>query len=199
MYSNKYTLLFTLFMCFVISTLLASVSTVLKEKQMLNRKIDVQKNILSATGIKVNINDVERIYQEKVTPLKISSKGYEINATDKTEKALTIFQIKDKDAQTIAYVYPIQGKGLWSSLYGYLSVNKTGRKIIGIAFYKHGETPGLGAEIEKEWFMNNFINKDLYNSQGNFIGIFVAKEKQSNIWHIKFTRIQLSMALVEQL
>jgi Na+-transporting NADH:ubiquinone oxidoreductase subunit C len=56
-------------------------------------------------------------------------------------------------------------------------VNKNGKKIIGIAFYKHGETPGLGAEIEKPWFTNNFIGKDLYNTDNTFIGVLVAKGK----------------------
>ena len=35
--------------------------------------------------------------------------------------------------------------------------------VKGITFYAHGETPGLGAEISKEWFQSNFIGKELYN------------------------------------
>lgn len=179
MHSSRYTLFFTLLMCFIISTLLAGVSTVLKEKQTLNQKIDIQKNILSATGITVEINDVERVYQERVTPLEISKQGNILNQDNnlKKENILKIFQIQDANNNKIAYVYPIVGKGLWSSLYGYLSVDETGKKVIGIAFYKHGETPGLGAEIEKTWFMNNFIGKDLYSKNNKFIGVLVAKGK----------------------
>jgi len=45
-------------------------------------------------------------------------------------------------------VLPIEGKGLWSTLYGYLSLNADGRTIDGITFYQHGETPGLGGEVD---------------------------------------------------
>jgi Na+-transporting NADH:ubiquinone oxidoreductase subunit C len=46
------------------------------------------------------------------------------------------------------YILPIQGAGLWSTLYGYLSVDSDGNTIRGITFYEHGETPGLGGEVD---------------------------------------------------
>ena len=45
-------------------------------------------------------------------------------------------------------VIPIEGKGLWSTLYGYLALSPDFARIEGITFYEHGETPGLGGEIE---------------------------------------------------
>jgi Na+-transporting NADH:ubiquinone oxidoreductase subunit C len=57
-----------------------------------------------------------------------------------------LFQIKEGDAIK-SLVLPIEGKGLWSTLYGYLSLNADGRTIDGITFYQHGETPGLGGEL----------------------------------------------------
>jgi Na+-transporting NADH:ubiquinone oxidoreductase subunit C len=47
-----------------------------------------------------------------------------------------------------ALILPIEGKGLWSTLYGFLALNADARTIRGITFYEHGETPGLGGEIE---------------------------------------------------
>ncbi len=47
-------------------------------------------------------------------------------------------------------------------LYGYLSLDSDLESIAGISFYKHGETPGLGAEIEKVWFQSQFAGKKLY-------------------------------------
>jgi Na+-transporting NADH:ubiquinone oxidoreductase subunit C len=58
-----------------------------------------------------------------------------------------LFQIKEGDAIK-SLVLPIEGKGLWSTLYGYLSLNADGRTIDGITFYQHGETPGLGGEVD---------------------------------------------------
>ena len=34
--------------------------------------------------------------------------------------------------------------------------------VAGISFYKHTETAGLGAEIEKKWFQDQFAGKKLY-------------------------------------
>ena len=60
------------------------------------------------------------------------------------------------------YAFPISGKGLWSMMYGYLSIDSDLETVAGISFYKHGETPGLGAEIVKSWFSSQFSGKKLY-------------------------------------
>ena len=36
------------------------------------------------------------------------------------------------------------------------------RSPYGITFYKHKETPGLGGEVSKKWFQENFIGKEIY-------------------------------------
>lgn len=54
--------------------------------------------------------------------------------------------VKGDEVQSL--ILPIEGKGLWSTLYGYIALDKDVRTIRGITFYKHGETPGLGGEIE---------------------------------------------------
>ncbi len=45
-------------------------------------------------------------------------------------------------------ILPVEGKGLWSTLYGYLAMNADGKTISGITFYQHAETPGLGGEVD---------------------------------------------------
>ena len=45
-------------------------------------------------------------------------------------------------------ILPIEGKGLWSTLYGFLSLDADMNTIKGITFYEHGETPGLGGEVD---------------------------------------------------
>ena len=45
-------------------------------------------------------------------------------------------------------ILPVEGKGLWSMLYGYLALDKDLTTVRGIIFYEHGETPGLGGEVE---------------------------------------------------
>ena len=45
-------------------------------------------------------------------------------------------------------ILPVQGYGLWSTLYGFLALGADSTTIQGIVFYEHGETPGLGGEVD---------------------------------------------------
>ena len=47
-----------------------------------------------------------------------------------------------------AVTLPIRGLGLWSTLWGYLALEADLHTIRGIEFYEHGETPGLGGEVD---------------------------------------------------
>ena len=68
------------------------------------------------------------------------------------EKISLVYLVKDPAGQIKTIVLPIYGKGLWSTLYGYLALEADTKTIRGITFYEHGETPGLGGEIEnKKW------------------------------------------------
>ena len=58
-----------------------------------------------------------------------------------------VFQVSEND-QVKTLVLPINGKGLWSTLYGFLALEADSRTIQGIVFYEHGETPGLGGEVD---------------------------------------------------
>ena len=56
--------------------------------------------------------------------------------------------LKTKGSETELLILPIEGKGLWSTLYGFLALEKDTTSVAGITFYEHLETPGLGGEIE---------------------------------------------------
>jgi Na+-transporting NADH:ubiquinone oxidoreductase subunit C len=55
---------------------------------------------------------------------------------------------KVSDAGIDMLILPIEGKGLWSTLYGFIALAPDTTTIRGITFYEHGETPGLGGEID---------------------------------------------------
>jgi len=59
-----------------------------------------------------------------------------------------VFEVKSETGGTDALIIPIEGKGLWSTLYGYLALSPDTKTIKGITFYEHGETPGLGGEVD---------------------------------------------------
>ena len=58
-----------------------------------------------------------------------------------------VYQIVE-DGEIAALILPINGYGLWSYLYGFLALAPDTREIQGITFYEHGETPGLGGEVD---------------------------------------------------
>ena len=59
-----------------------------------------------------------------------------------------VFQVRSETGALDAIIVPIEGAGLWSTLYGYLALGPDTRTIKGITFYEHGETPGLGGEVD---------------------------------------------------
>jgi Na+-transporting NADH:ubiquinone oxidoreductase subunit C len=60
-------------------------------------------------------------------------------------------------------------------LYGYLALQSDGETVMGITFYKHGETPGLGGEVEAAWFTDNFKGKKIFDGSGNLTSITIWK------------------------
>jgi Na+-transporting NADH:ubiquinone oxidoreductase subunit C len=77
-----------------------------------------------------------------------------------------VYVVKEGD-EPQQYILPVRGKGLWSTLYGYLSVEPDGNTVSGLRFYEHAETPGLGDQIEKEGWLAQWPGQKLYDEQGN--------------------------------
>ena len=88
------------------------------------------------------------------------------------KKFLPIFFHNEKEV----FIIPISGKGLWSTLFGFIAIGKDGNTVKGITFYKHKETPGLGGEVDKKWFQDNFIDKKIFQDD-NLISVRVVKGK----------------------
>ncbi len=146
------TIIFAAGTCLVVSLLLSVTAQQLKPLQEANGVFDVKRNIVKAFGIDIagmSREDIEATYAAHVDEDKAGE--------------LPIFTWTEDDADKASkYAFPVSGKGLWSVLYGYLALDGDLETIAGISFYKHGETPGLGAEIEKPWFQNQFKGKKLY-------------------------------------
>ena len=182
MQSNAYTLIFTSFTTIILGFLLSFVSTSLKETQEINEEIDIMKNILyslefseedgSWTG-----EEVKKLFDSSVIQKVVSVDGEVIEnltpseiPTDKMETQFPLY-IKIVNNSIDGYAIPISGKGLWSTLYGYFALENDGSTVKGIRFYKHGETPGLGGEVEKDWFTNNFVGKKITDMNGRLVSI----------------------------
>ena len=186
MRSNTYTLVFTSVITIFFGFLLSVAATSLKPRQDINIEIDMKKNILGALGLKPKlsskwtIEEVQNVYKKNIIGIVLDKNGSKTEKnpkdidTDKNEDFFPIYIHKTSD-EINGYVIPISGKGLWSTLYGYFAIEPDCETAKGITFYKHGETPGLGGEVEKDWFQNNFKGKKFIDENNMLVGIEVVK------------------------
>ena len=90
-------------------------------------------------------------------------------------KEMLIYRVmQGKDVQK--YILPIFGKGLWSTMYGFLALDKDLKTVRGITFYEHGETPGLGGEIDNPKWQAGWVGKKAFDSKGDIL-LHVIKSK----------------------
>ncbi|TVP57207.1 MAG: Na(+)-translocating NADH-quinone reductase subunit C [Halomonadaceae bacterium] len=62
-------------------------------------------------------------------------------------------------------VLPVHGYGLWSTMYGFLALEGDANTVIGLGFYEHAETPGLGGEIDNPRWRAQWPGKKVYEDE----------------------------------
>jgi Na+-transporting NADH:ubiquinone oxidoreductase subunit C len=82
--------------------------------------------------------------------------------------------VVEKDGKTI-YVLPLRGTGLWGPIWGNIALQDDLNTVVGVTFDHKGETPGLGAEITTMAFCEQFVDKTIFDKEGNFKSIIVKK------------------------
>ncbi len=186
MHKNSYVFFFAAVVTITCSILLATAANLLKERQQENIALDIQKNILASAGFgpaEMERQDIIKLYNEHIRSKVIDRSGKEVS--DKTVEQLDPkidvdllpLYYAEENGEVLAYIIPISGKGLWSTIYGYLALEKDLNTIKGITFYQHGETPGLGGEIAKDWFIDNFKGKKILSPEGELVSITIVKGK----------------------
>lgn len=78
-----------------------------------------------------------------------------------------IYLLRDDRGQVSNIVLPVYGTGLWSMMYAFVALDADGNTVRGLSFYSHGETPGLGGEIQNANWRAQWIGKQLFDDQGN--------------------------------
>lgn len=79
-----------------------------------------------------------------------------------------VYVLRNDDGSIERVVLPVHGYGLWSTMYGFLALEGDANTVAGLGFYEHGETPGLGGEIENERWIAQWPGKKIYDEDGNF-------------------------------
>lgn len=191
-----YTILFSGAVCVVCAVLVSSAAVALKENQLRNANFDKQRNVLFAAGLAQPGErlDPEQLRQrfERVRPVVIDlitgtksdidpanfDQAKAANDPDTSRPApenraavkrlpdhALVYEIIEDDAPSMA-VIPIEGYGLWSTLYGFMAVGRDGNTVRGIAYYQHRETPGLGGEVDNARWKALWPGRKIYDESG---------------------------------
>jgi Na+-transporting NADH:ubiquinone oxidoreductase subunit C len=193
-----------LILAFACSFLVSLASVGLRPLQEANQALERKKNILLAAGLYKDGENVDKLFStiepriidlttgEFIPENKISLKTFnQLASVNDKERSHALTKDKDPaglrrlEKYSLVYlikingglkqiVLPVRGKGLWSTMYGYVALDADLRTIDGISFYEHGETPGLGGEIENPAGLAGWHGKKIYDAQDK-VAIKVAK------------------------
>lgn len=185
---NLYTIIYIVVLVVLVGTALAFTAITLKPRQQANADADKMRQILASVNIYPEKDRIIEDYNKYITDSYIvDSEGnrvdngieaFSVNVaaeskTDAAERLLPVYVCTLGDGSQ-KYILPMYGAGLWGPIWGYMSVDTDGSTVYGTYFAHQGETPGLGAEIEKPAFSSRFDGKHLIKD-GRFMPIAVVK------------------------
>lgn len=187
--SNIYTIIYASVMVILVALLLAFTSQALRPMQSKNEAIDKMRQILSSINIISTNQNAEELYNTLIIDaFLVNSKGERVDGsafdTELTnemrkpalERTYPVF-VASVNGST-KYILSLQGAGLWGPLWGFISLDEDEKTIYGASFGHAGETPGLGAEIDKPTFAQKFVGKRIFNKEGAFTSVAIVKPGQ---------------------
>ena len=186
-FSNRYIFTFSSIIVIAVATLLSLSATLLQPAQERNLEIEKKKSMLESIGVPATRDNTVELYDEYIKEsFVLNYKGEPVGGIDAFKVVLKNEQKKSLDQQYLpvfraapddgekVIILPVEGKGLWGPIYGYVSLRSDLNTIYGVTFDHKGETPGLGAEINTTPFESMFIGKKLFDNE-KFISINVIK------------------------
>lgn len=180
-------------LCVVCSVIVSAAAVLLKPKQVANKNLDRQTNILAAAGIETAGQDVPALFEQMIekrfvdlrsgnyTEVADAARYDAVKAAKESDTGVTLS--RDIDIASIKYqakvmpvylvksdagegfdkvILPVHGYGLWSTLYGFLALEKDLNTVVGLGFYSHAETPGLGGEVDNPSWKAIWPGKEVY-------------------------------------
>lgn len=177
------TLTVAFLLCVVCSIVVSTAAVVLKPLQEANKELDKKQNILAAAGLMkegVSVDEAFKSIETKYVDIdsgsyvdapanfdqrrsaKEPSTSVLLKGTDdlaqikRRSNIAEIYLAKNEQGQVATIILPVHGYGLWSTLYGFLALEADANTVVGLGFYSHAETPGLGGEVDnpnwkKQW------------------------------------------------
>ena len=185
-----------LLLCVVCSVLVSGAAVILKPTQMANALLDKRRNILMAAGLADAPGTVDERFERIHTRIVDLSTGeysddidpdtYDFIAAATDPQAsvaipgdqdragikrralnIPVYLVLKKD-QVDKVILPIYGKGLWSTLYGFVALDRDDLNTIrSLLYYQHGETPGLGGEVDNPTWKALWKGKQAFGADGS--------------------------------
>ena len=194
------TLFIALALCLVCSIIVSAAAVLLKPAQETNRLLDKKRNILAAAGMLEEGKSINELFAQIVTRVVDLRTGKFSDAVDPEKyvqkkaakdpaqsQALTaeqdmakvgrrehfavVYLVESAPDQFEKIILPVRGYGLWSTLYGFVALEADGNSIAGLGFYEHGETPGLGGEVDNPRWKAIWPGKQVYKNGTVEIGL----------------------------
>ena len=184
------TLTVALLLCFVCSVIVSTAAVLLRPMQDANKDQDRKKNILLAAGLYqegIQIDEQFSVIKARLVDLDTGtfSLDADISSFDQRKSAKDpslsmalssdqdLAKISRREDQALVYIVeskgefdkiilPVHGYGLWSTLYGFVALESDLNTIAGLGFYEHGETPGLGGEVDNPRWKAFWPGKQVY-------------------------------------
>jgi Na+-transporting NADH:ubiquinone oxidoreductase subunit C len=198
--SIKKTLFVAFSLCIVCSVIVSTAAVMLKPAQEVNKTLDRKRNILAAAGMLQEGLSVEEQFTQvsaRVVDLrtgrftddvdpdnydqrkaaKDSAESDRLSADQdqakisRREHYAIIYLVEDEGGDIDKVILPIHGYGLWSTLYGFIALESDGNTVAGLGFYEHGETPGLGGEVDNPRWKAFWPGKEVYRDGNVSIGL----------------------------
>ncbi len=167
---NLYTIIYSVVLVVIVAAVLAFAAEALKPRQQRNVEIETKQMILKSVNLAPDALTAPDKAKYIETQYSKFIKDSSIN-TDDGDKKLYICTL---DGGEKVYIVYVSGVGLWGPIWGYIAFKSDFNTIYGTTFQHKGETPGLGAEINTDWFANQFKNKQIFE-KGNFTSVQVVK------------------------
>lgn len=188
--SIKKVLVVAFALCLVCSVVVSTAAVTLRPMQQLNEELDRKTNILRVANLYEPGMDVEAAFGE-ITPRVVDmrtgeytdefdpetfdhfqaardpatgrtlSGDIDIAGLSRVENYATVYLVGDEEAPE-QIILPVRGQGLWGLMRGYMAIEGDGNTIVGITFYEHSETPGLGGEINNPRWQAQWEGKKIF-------------------------------------
>lgn len=128
--------------------------------------VDLQTGKFSDAFDAATFDPLKAAKDPKLSSVLEASK--DIAGIKRQERYSTVYLV-EKDGKLDTLILPVRGYGLWSTLYGFIAVKGDLNTVVGMGFYQHGETPGLGGEVDNPKWKGQWPGKTLFDENGKLV------------------------------